>query len=69
MSCAIHNFGASVLIDRGVRILNESTKQASTSSERLEGTITNIDRANHKITVRVAGIGTVTVDAHDVKTK
>lgn len=69
MTCAIHDFGARVLIESGVEIVNESTKEASKSSRRLEGTIKSIDRAAHKITVNVPEIGNIVVDADNVKKK
>ena len=69
MSCTIHNFGANVWIERGVRIINESTKQESVSDKRLEGTIEKIDKATHKITIRVPEIGNIVVNADKVQKK
>lgn len=70
MSCIIHNIGAQVWIDRGIQIIYESTKKASTTQQRIEGTIVSIDKEKHTIKVYAPELKeNIIIDAGNVKKK
>lgn len=70
MSCIIHNIGAQVWIDSGIQIIYESTKRASKTERKIEGTIRSIDREKHKVTVYAPELrDSIILDAINVKKK
>ena len=70
MLCLIQIIGLQVWIAVGIQIVNESTKRASITKKRIEGTITGIDREKHNIKVYVPETKeTIILDAQDVREK
>lgn len=70
MTCAIHNVGSKVWIETAVNIINESTKRASITPKRMEGTITGKDSSLHRVKVYLPELNeSVFVDAINVRKK